>query len=111
STNISFGNEQTGVTSSPQPITVTNVGNAQLTIGAIAVSGNNSRDFAQTNTCGATLAPNTTCTINVTFTPTNTGSRSSTVQITDDAPGSPQFATLSGTGTGFAVSPGVIVLT
>jgi len=111
STNLNFGNVQTGATSSPQPVTVTNVGTAQLTISAIAVSGGNVGDFAQTNTCGATLAPNATCAINVTFTPTNTGTRSSSVLITDNAPGSPQSVNLSGTGTGFTVTPGVSVLT
>jgi len=111
STSLIFGNVQTGVTSSPQPVTITNVGTVQLTISAIAVSGGNAGDFAQTNTCGATLAPNAACTISVTFTPTNTGTRSSSVLVTDNAPGSPQSVSLSGTGTGFTVTPGVSVLT
>jgi fibronectin type 3 domain-containing protein len=111
STNLTFGNVQTGSTSSLQPVTLTNVGGGQLTISSIAVVGGNAGDFAQTNTCGATLAPNAACTINVTFTPTATGARSSTVTINDNAPGSPQTIALSGTGTGFSVTPRVSVLT
>ena len=113
STSLSFGNEQTQTTSSPQQVTLTNVGTAALAINSIGISGGNAGDFAQTNTCGATLGLNGTCTISVTFTPTNTGSRSSAVLINDNAPGSPQSITLSGTGTGtgFTITPGVSEVT
>jgi hypothetical protein len=52
------------------------------------------------------LAANATCTISATFTPSATGSRSATVTITDDAPGSPHALPLSGTG----AAPGAIAL-
>ena len=96
-TSLNFGNQATGGTSNAQPVTLTNVGTAQLALSSIVVSGGNSSDFAQTNNCGATLAPNANCTINVTFTPSTTGVRSSAVNITDNAPGSPQTIALSGT--------------
>ena len=108
---INFGNEQTGITSSVQPVTLTNVGSMPLTISSIAVSGGNAGDFAQTNNCGGTLTSNAMCTINVTFTPTTTGARSSAVLITDNAPGSPQSIALSGTGIPFSVTPRVAALT
>src|SRR5439155_386227 len=41
---------------------------------------------------------NGTCTINVTFTPAATGSRSATLTVTDNASNSPQTAGVSGTG-------------
>ena len=110
-TSINFGNEQAGITSNPQPVTLTNVGTAQLTINSIAVSGGNSGDFSQTNNCGTTLAVNASCTINVTFAPTDTGARGSSVLINDNAPTSPQTIALSGAGTGFSVMPRVSVLT
>src|SRR5206468_3964315 len=47
----------------------------------------------------STLAANATCTINVTFTPAATGSRSATLTVTDNASNSPQTAGVSGTGT------------
>ena len=111
SSSIAFGNQATGTTSSPQPVTLTNVGGVPLTINSIAVANGNAGDFAQTNNCPSSLAPNGSCTINVTFTPTATGSRNSLVQVSDNAPSSPQSVSLSGTGTGFAVNPGVSVLT
>ena len=108
---VNFGNEQTGKTRNAQPVTLTDIGGAPLVISTIAVSGGNSGDFAQTNNCGATLAANGSCTINVTFTPSATGARNSAVTITDNASSSPQTITLAGTGTGFSVSPRVSVLT
>jgi len=108
---INFGSVATGSISPAQPVTVTNIGGVNLAISAIAVSGSNSGDFAQTNSCAATLAPGTSCTINITFTPTTTGARSSGVTIADNAPGTPQTIALSGTGTGFAVTPRMAALT
>ena len=110
-TNLSFGSVATGSSGGPQPATLSNVGGAQLSISSIAVSGGNSGDFAQTNNCGAALAPGGSCTISVTFTPTTTGTRTSSIAIADNAPGSPHSVSLSGTGTGFAVTPRVAVLT
>lgn len=102
-TSINFGNQQPGTASSPRPATLTNIETAQLMIGSIVVSGGSAGDFAQTNNCGSVVAPSSGCTINITFTPANTGGRSSTIAINDNAPGSPQSITLSGTGTGFSV--------
>src|SRR5207244_1867838 len=57
-----------------------------------------SGDYAQNNNCGTTLAAGTSCTINVTFTPTVTGTRTGAITITDNAPNSPQTVNLTGNG-------------
>ena len=101
---LSFGSQTQGTTSAAQSITLTNTGNATLTLTSISVTGTNAGDFAQTNTCGGSLAANGTCTINVTFTPTASGSRTASISITDNAPGSPQSVTLTGTGLSGQVS-------
>jgi hypothetical protein len=44
------------------------------------------------------LAPKAKCKIAVTFTPTQTGTLTGDVTITDNAPNSPQQAPLTGTG-------------
>jgi len=111
STSINFGNVATGSSSSPQPVTLTNIGGGPLSISSIAISGGNAADFSQTNNCGTGVAAGASCTINVTFTPTTTGSRSSAVSITDNAPGSPHTVNVSGTGTGFSVTPRIASLT
>jgi hypothetical protein len=97
---LAFGNQTLNTTSPPQPVTLSNTGNQALSISSIALAGGNSGDFAQTNDCGASLAPNASCTINVTFTPGATGTRTSTLTVTDNAAGSPQTVALGGTGTG-----------
>jgi hypothetical protein len=93
-TNLTFGDQTVGMTSEAQTVTLSNRGNAPLTIGYISVGG----DFGQTNNCGASLPAGATCTINVTFTPADTGTRTGAVTITDDALGSPRKIDLSGTG-------------
>jgi len=99
-TSVGFGPQSVGTTSGAQSVTLTNTGNAPVTITSIAASG----DFAQTNTCGSSVAASTSCTISITFTPTAEGNRTGAITVTDNAPGSPQVVTLMGTGMGPAVS-------
>jgi hypothetical protein len=91
---LSFGNQIVGTTSAGEAITLSNTGSAGLSIDGIAVA----LPFAQTNTCGSSLAAGATCTINMTFAPTTEGDFTSNVSITDNAKGSPQTVALSGTG-------------
>jgi hypothetical protein len=95
---INFGQQATGVTSAAQSVTLSNVGTASLSLPSIIVVGNDPGDFAQTNNCGSSLASGASCNINVTFTPTTTGSRTATLMIYDNASGNPHTAGLSGTG-------------
>jgi hypothetical protein len=94
-----------GATSAAQTLTLTNVGTGNLTISTAAIGGTNPTDFAKSaDTCtGATVTPTSTCAVSVTFTPSTTGSFSASLIFTDSASGSPQTATLSGTGTNAAV--------
>ena len=89
-----------GTSSSPQSVTLSNTGNASLGISSIAITGTNAVDFAQTNTCGSSVGAEDSCTISITFTPTADGIRTASVTITDNASGSPQTVSLTGTGTG-----------
>jgi uncharacterized repeat protein (TIGR01451 family) len=97
-----FGHQPVGQTSAAQVFTVQNTGNADLHMSSASTSG----DFAiSSDTCsGSTVAPNGMCTISVTFTPTQTGSRPGALTISDDAADSPQTVTLGGTGTRPALS-------
>jgi hypothetical protein len=90
----SFGKQAENTTSAAKTITLTNNLDSALTISNITTSG----DFAQTNTCGSSVAANTTCTISVTFTPSIIGADSGTLTVTDGAANSPQTASLGGTG-------------
>jgi hypothetical protein len=83
------------VKSATQTITLSNPGTATLDLTSIVASGN----FSETNTCGATVAVNGSCTITVTFMPTQINTLTGAITVTDNAPTSPQSASLSGTGT------------
>jgi hypothetical protein len=87
-----------GATSAPNQVTLSNPSGLALTISSVAVTGTNAADFSQTNTCGTGLAVGASCTITVTFKPTQTGPRTASVNITDNAAGSLQTIGLSGTG-------------
>jgi len=100
---LGFGNQNVGTTSASKMVSLSNTGTAALTISSIAITGANAGDFAQTNTCGGNVAAGANCSINVTFKPTTTGSRSANVTITDNAAGSPQSVSLTGTGVMSAV--------
>ena len=71
---------------------------------SIAVSGANASDFAESNSCGSSVAAGANCTISVTFKPTAAGTRTAAVTLTDNATGSPQSASLSGTGAASSAS-------
>ena len=95
---LSFGNEALGFTTAISKITVSNSSTSAVTFTSIAISGTNLTDFAQSNNCAPTLAASSTCTINVTFTPTATGARTASVMLTDNGVNSPQSISLEGTG-------------
>lgn len=95
---IDFGAIAVGQTSGTKIISLVNIGNQTMSVNAVSISGTNSGDFAKSTTCGAALPPNASCTFSVTFSPSVAGSEQSSLQITDDAAGSPQAALLSGAG-------------
>ena len=97
---LTFASQLSGTTSTAQPVTLTNTGNAALSITSIAASG----DFAETNACGTSLAAGSNCTINVTFKPTAGSARGGTLSVTDNAPGGVQTLPLAGTGEDFSLT-------
>jgi trimeric autotransporter adhesin len=82
---LSFGVSVVETTSSPQVDTLTNDGGSELVINSVAITGTNATDFDESSTCGSSLDAGASCTLNVTFTPTQLGPRSASIIITDDA--------------------------
>lgn len=85
-----FCNEPTGGSTAPIAYTLTNTSGTQVTGLTIAPPVNTSQpppppgDFTVTSTsCTSSLAPNATCTINVSFTPLNTGLQQGGIVVTD----------------------------
>ena len=100
---LSFGTQNQGSTSLlPMSVTLTNNDGVAHTISSIAASGANASDFTVTNNCPMspinTLAAGSSCTITVTFTPSDVGTRTTKIVVNDDAYNSPQTVYLSGAG-------------
>jgi hypothetical protein len=98
-TSLGFGNQAIDMTSATKTVTLSNTGNAALSITSIALTGTNASDFDQSNTCGGSLPAGANCPIVVWFTPSIAGTEAASLSITDNASGSSQTVSLSGTGT------------
>jgi len=94
---LTFPAQTYGTSSSPQTVTLTNTGSLPLAVAAIAMSG----DFAETDNCqSGTVAASASCTVDVTFTPSATGSRTGQMTVSANVYGGQLTVALSGTGTG-----------
>jgi len=97
---LNFGVVPVNATSAQLTVTVTNLGNAPLTITGITASG----EFAVVTTASSclyvvqTVAPEANCTVVVTVTPTAPSIRTGVLAVTDNASGSPQTLQLTGNG-------------
>jgi FG-GAP-like repeat/Abnormal spindle-like microcephaly-assoc'd, ASPM-SPD-2-Hydin len=100
---IAFNSQYVGTSGLPQSVTLTNTGTAALSISNVATSPS---DFGFLNACGGSLAAGASCAIGVFFDPTVSGTRTGTLTITDNAVGSPQTVTVTGSGQDFSVAPG-----
>src|ERR1017187_3048161 len=99
SSTITFPSTLVGTSATTQSTTLSNPGTTALTITSISVTSPNSSSFGESNNCGTSLAAGASCTITVTFTPASAGGLSASVTVADNATGSPQTVTLTGTGT------------
>jgi Tol biopolymer transport system component len=74
---LTFDQTVAGVASAAGQVTIRNNGTVDNQVESLAVEGGNATDFAVTGTTcnGVNLAPNATCTVDVTFTPTSWGDR------------------------------------
>jgi uncharacterized repeat protein (TIGR03803 family) len=94
-TSAIYAKQEVGTTSNAKTLTLFNHQN--LTLSNLAIS--TTEDFAvSATTCSAELAAKKECEISVTFTPTQIGSRTGTLGVSDSAGNSPQVVTLTGTG-------------
>ena len=100
-TSLSFPTQRAGNTSPPLNVTVSNLGSADLHVSAVQVTGADASDFGTSGNCaGADLQPRGVCTLTVAFSPTQSGDRSASVVLVDDAPGGRQSVPVHGFGRG-----------
>ena len=81
---LTFGSQTLNTTSAAQAITVTNTGSLAASVSSVTASG----DYTQTNNCSS-IAVNAACTVNVSFRPIASGTRTGTLTINSNATNSP----------------------
>jgi Abnormal spindle-like microcephaly-assoc'd, ASPM-SPD-2-Hydin len=90
-----YASQTVGTTSLPKTFTLKN--NQSVTLSSIVIS--TTGDFSvSSTTCTTSLAAKSQCSINVVFKPTQVGTRTGKLSVTDDASNSPQTSSLTGTG-------------
>jgi hypothetical protein len=100
-----FGNQQVGATSAAHTFTFTNTGIGPFTVTTVSLSGGNASNYAiVSNGCTGTLGAGASCTFGVTFTPSATGSRTTTLTATGTSGSATTTHTATLTGTGVAPS-------
>jgi hypothetical protein len=100
---ISFTTQSIGTSSPPQPLILTNAATSGVTVLNVATSG----DFSETDNCisSSPLSVGASCTVNVSFTPTTTGTRTGSVSVANSANTAPALVSLTGTGTAAPAPP------
>ncbi|MFZ0286559.1 MAG: choice-of-anchor D domain-containing protein, partial [Terriglobales bacterium] len=100
---VTFSAQAINTKSTSVPVILSNGGNGVNLTTAIAITGTNKADFAESNNCASVPGPGS-CTINITMTPSAAGVLTATLMVTDNASGSPQTIALSGTGQDFSLA-------
>jgi YD repeat-containing protein len=104
-----FGNINVGSSSAPQTFTISNTGTSDLHISGMTLSDTTNYSLninGGTSPCGSatpTIAPNSTCAVTVTFSPSLTGTIDANLTVNSDDPDTLTLNMLL-TGTGFAPS-------
>lgn len=94
-TALNFGNVRVGTTSAPLNLTITNIGSAPLTVSNISVGG----PYTRTTTCfNGPLAPGSTCSVSVTFSPVARGVSNATLFVVSDSRDGSVGIPVTGTG-------------
>src|SRR5260221_10430212 len=106
-TSLSFSSQAVGTISSAQFATFTNSGSSAINFGTETIAG----DFTWggLGTCGSSLAVSGSCTMSIKFKPTTTGTRTGSLTVSDNASGSPQVVSLTGTGGSTTTAPAASV--
>jgi hypothetical protein len=97
---LDFGEVPAAETAGPQPLIVTNLGAQNLEVEAVALTGVDAADFevVADGCTGETLAFEESCELQITVTPSSSEPLSAAVELTDNAPSSPDSFPLSANG-------------
>jgi hypothetical protein len=97
---ITFADQPLFTTSETRSVVITNTGNDNLFVWNLNFTGADPSEFRIVSSWCQTLpiTPGGSCRIDLAFRPTVTGGRKATLNIHDDAPGTPHVVALSGNG-------------
>ena len=79
---LAFSSQPVGTTSAVQTVTLSNTGDAPLSITGMAVTGTDAAMFIHTTTCASSLPAGQSCTVSLTFKPTSSGAKTGTLSLT-----------------------------
>jgi hypothetical protein len=112
---LTFASTAIGATTAAQLVTIKNTGTTPVTFSASSsISGTGASSFIKTaSTCTNPLPAGASCTNSIEFKPTVSGALTATLSYPDNATGSPQTVTLTGTGTSstgptLSITPGTL---
>ena len=111
---LTFASTPVGTSTAAQAITLTNTGTTPITFTATTtITGPGATSFSRTNVnCASPLAAGASCTNNVIFKPTTSGTLTATVTYFDSGSATPQTVSVTGTGAGsgsaLSISPGAL---
>jgi len=109
-TNLAFGDVPLGGNQGFQTgsVTITNEGGGPLTVGNVHVIGPDAASFSASSFGCAPVPPSQACGVSVGFTPLTVKTYSATLEIDDNAPGSPQMVPITGNGVSQITFPSAI---
>ena len=106
---LTFANQQQGVASTPQTVTVTNTGATPIANIGFAFTGPAASSYSFTSNCGTALSSGASCAAQIVFTPSAAGSSAATLVVSTSTPGvNPVSIPINGSGSlsnGLTVSP------
>jgi hypothetical protein len=113
-TSLTFTNQQPGVPSTPQTVTVSNTGGSPMANVGFSIVGAAASSYSiAATTCGALLASGSSCAVQIVFTPSATGAIAATLAGSSSTYGvAPASVPLNGSGilaSGLATNPAQIV--
>ncbi|MGE0878947.1 MAG: choice-of-anchor D domain-containing protein [Acidimicrobiia bacterium] len=112
---VDFGGIQMGQTSAPSTFNLTNIAKLDdagipVTVTGVSFNGANAGDFAVVNNGCAALGLDTSCTVAVSFTPTNTGPRTGNIVVSyAGGANSPLLIPIQGSGLNPGASPAMSI--
>ena len=95
---VNFGSLKVLSRSAVQTVQISNTTSQAINIYGITATGGNAADFTVANNCPGSLAPGSTCSAYVVFSPQMAGGRFASLTVANSDASSPQVIPLSGTG-------------